>query len=417
MGLVIAFLIMFPAGNIVAQEYEGDNALDSMTTILMAKPENPQAQPKAGFRITYCWKTVPMDKDYLVFVHFLDKDGKIILQDDHKPPIPTSKWEGLVEYTHTIPLPVWQPKDKKTIDVTLPEGEYSIRAGLYDKKEGKKTLSAGHGVTEISEGAYKIGVLSIDAKAPTPKLDERTLDLTDYHLTFNEEFDDLSVSAWGPCGNEGTRWIAHTPWKGDFGDARFTDPESDFPFTINGGILRIEAREENGKWRSGLLSAVDPDGNGFKQKYGYFECRAKFPEGPGTWPAFWLMGTLSLKGNSGPRINPEVDVFEYYGHWPNRFSHVLHLWGRDGAESRHYDTEKIVVFGLDRNFHTYGMMIDEESMILYVDGVEMHRRETPEPVKTPLFPLVNLALGPGWPIDKTPNPSYMYVDYVKVYSK
>ncbi|WP_204271793.1 hypothetical protein, partial [Escherichia coli] len=46
------------------------------------------------------------------------------------------------------------------------------------------------------------------------------LDLTGYTLTFAEEFDSLSVSPWGP----GSRWIAHTPWNGDFGDARFVDP-------------------------------------------------------------------------------------------------------------------------------------------------------------------------------------------------
>jgi hypothetical protein len=26
----------------------------------------------------------------------------------------------------------------------------------------------------------------------------------------------------------GGRWIAHTPWAGDFGDAAFTDPHPDF---------------------------------------------------------------------------------------------------------------------------------------------------------------------------------------------
>jgi hypothetical protein len=411
------YYLKHESGFMDAVKPEGDDTVNGVTTILRAKPDNPRARPATGFRITYRWQTVPMDRDYSVFVHFINKDGETILQDDHKPPTPTSSWEGLVEYTRTVPLPVWQPKDKRTIDVTLPEGEYSIYAGLYDKKEGRKSLNAGHGVTRVDEGTYEIGSLSIDTKAPIPEPGEKTLDLTGYHVTFDEEFDDLSVSAWGPCGTGGSRWIAHTPWKGDFGDARFTDPGPDFPFTVRDGILRIEARKENGQWRSGLLSAVDPDGNGFKQKYGYFECRAKFPKGPGTWPAFWLMGTLNLKGNTGPRINPEVDVFEYYGHWPNRFSYVLHLWGFDGAESRHYDTERIVVFGLDEDFHTYGMMIDEEHMILYFDGVEMHRRKTPEAVKIPLFPLVNLALGPGWPTDKTPNPSYMYVDYVKVYSK
>jgi hypothetical protein len=30
---------------------------------------------------------------------------------------------------------------------------------------------------------------------------------------------------------------------------------------------------------------------------------------------------------------------------------------------------------------------------------------------------VDLALGSGWPIDQTPNPSFLYVDYVRAYSK
>src|SRR5690606_22264058 len=74
----------------------------------------------------------------------------------------------------------------------------------------------------------------------------KQLDLSGYRLTFEENFDTLDVSAWGP----GTRWIAHTPWYGDFGDAKFTDPQPGFPFTIKDGVLRIEARKgEDGKWR------------------------------------------------------------------------------------------------------------------------------------------------------------------------
>jgi hypothetical protein len=33
-----------------------------------------------------------------------------------------------------------------------------------------------------------------------------------------------------------------------------------------------------------------------------------------------------------------------------------------------------------------------------------------------LFPLVNLALGSGFPIDRTPDPSVLLVDYVHVYA-
>ncbi len=131
------------------------------------------------------------------------------------------------------------------------------------------------------------------------------------------------------------------------------------------------------------------------------------------------MGTKSLKrvpGNTGPRLNPEVDVVEHYGHWPWRYHYVLHQWGLAGAESKH-DGERFPIFGMEDDFHTYGVLIDERNIVLYFDGVELHREPTPECVKTPLFPLVNLALGPGWPVDKTPSPSYMYVDYIKIWQK
>ena len=398
---------------------QADNTRDHAVTILKADPDTPSGRPGSGFRITYRWQAEPLDKDYTVFVHVVDKEGRIVLQDDHKPPTPTSQWNGPVAYTRTVPLEVWQVKDKRTVDIAPAEGRYAIRAGLYDEKEGRKTLRAGPGVMKVDEGLYQIGVLTVDVQAPIPGPGRKTLDLTGYRVTFNEEFNDLSVSAWGPAGADGMRWIAHTPWHGDFGDARFRDPTPDFPFTVKDGVLRIEARKQGERWASGLLSAVDPNGNGFKQQYGYFECRVQFPKGPGTWPAFWLMGLKSLKGvpgNTGPRVNPEIDVVEHYGHWPWKFHYALHQWGRDGAESRH-DEKRFVVFGTEEDFHTYGVLIDERYIILYFDGVELHRENTPDSVRTPLFPLVNLALGPGWPTDKTPNPSYMYVDYVRVWQK
>jgi hypothetical protein len=54
---------------------------------------------------------------------------------------------------------------------------------------------------------------------------------------------------------------------------------------------------------------------------------------------------------------------------------------------------------------------------MYFDGIEVWRTATPEVHNKPLMVLVNLALGPGWPIDKTPNPSTMEVDYIRVYAR
>ena len=54
-------------------------------------------------------------------------------------------------------------------------------------------------------------------------------------MTFEENFDKSRCLGLGR--ENGSRWIAHTPWNGDFGDARFTDPAAGFPFTIDEGIL------------------------------------------------------------------------------------------------------------------------------------------------------------------------------------
>ena len=254
-------------------------------------------------------------------------------------------------------------------------------------------------------------------EARLPELGPRALDLKGWRTTFNEEFDDLSVSARGPCGKGGTRWMAHTPYGGDFGDARFADPTKTFPFTVKNGVLRIEARKVGQRWQSGLLSSLDTKGRGFSQKYGYFEMRAKLPRGPGTWPAFWLHAAQRVTDrNDKSRTIIEIDILEQYGHWPNKLSTSIHQWNRKGGKSIHAG-KRHIVHGMTEDFHTYGAMITEEFITIYYDGVELRRETTPECAKVPLYIMADLALGPGWPLDKTPNPSYMYIDYIRAYAQ
>jgi beta-glucanase (GH16 family) len=241
------------------------------------------------------------------------------------------------------------------------------------------------------------------------------LDLSKLSMVFREDFDDgLNVSPWGP----NTRWIAHTPWHGDFGDAQFADPMLGFPFTVSDGILRIEARKDsNGKWQSGLLSSTDENGRGFSLMYGYFEIRAKLPPGPGVWPAFWL-GTIADKA-APPAAGLEVDALEYYGHAPGAYQTNIHVWrtdGKDTGDTRYRPNQVTVSPGLlTSDFNTYGVLVNREWIIFYLNRHEVFRDKTPPEHQRPLFILLNLALGSGFPIDKTANPSYMYVDYVHAY--
>jgi hypothetical protein len=70
-----------------------------------------------------------IDKDYWVFVHVLDPEGEQMWNDDHQPPIVTSKWKAgeTVEYTRTVFVPNYPYI-----------GEAHVRLGLYDQPSGRR---------------------------------------------------------------------------------------------------------------------------------------------------------------------------------------------------------------------------------------------------------------------------------------
>ena len=217
------------------------------------------------------------------------------------------------------------------------------------------------------------------------------------------------MSAHGPD----TPWIAHTPWNGDFGDAAFDDPGPLGPFAASREGLTITARKDaEGKWHSGLLSSMDKDGpdqHGFAQRYGYFEIRTKLPDGPGVWPSFWLIGTHKETSSA------EIDVFEYYGQFPAGFHSVEHIW-EGGKDRLHLDHVTNVSPGFfTSRFNTFGVLIDPERTRFYLNREEIWDTPTPPEYRQPMYMLVDLALGGGWPIGDLKSPAVMAVDYVKVW--
>lgn len=231
--------------------------------------------------------------------------------------------------------------------------------------------------------------------------------------TFTEDFNTLDVSAYG---ENGSRWIAHTPWNGDFGDAAFADPQPGFPFRIRDGNLEIEARKgADGKWRSGLLASATPTNSGFAQRYGYFEMRAQLPPGPGLWPGFWLNAN---QPHDDREPGVEIDVIEYYGQFPNAYHSSVHIWNKtDPKASRELDhVTRVAPGSLTSAFHTYGVDVEPDWITFYLDRRETWRVATPAELKDKLMVLVDLAMGSGWPIDRTPNPSVMKIDYIHVFA-
>ena len=47
------------------------------------------------------------------------------------------------------------------------------------------------------------------------------------------------------------------------------------------------------------------------------------------------------------------------------------------------------------DFHTYGVLVEEDFITFYFDGVELRKDRTPKEAKVPLYLMVDLALGGG----------------------
>ncbi len=252
------------------------------------------------------------------------------------------------------------------------------------------------------------------------------------------------------------------------------------PFSIEDGELVIRAKRipsgqvaavrtavEDGAESTIDASAVEYYTGSISTKeswgstYGYYEIRAKMPEGRGHWPAFWL--TASTQG-----WPPEIDVFEFLGRENSRLHvsthydsvppfgsgapsnqllrynpHAFHFeTGAPQPNSYKTATRRAMtsaiyldeMFGADfnafDNYYTYAMEWGPEDIIFYfgLDAdrlVEVWRMPTPEDVKTPMYVINNNQIGGNWPYNPLSaddatvfaDDNAYYTDYIKIYSR
>ena len=89
------------------------------------------AAPNHPLTITLYWQALATPaRDYSVFIHLIDSDGKIVAQQDGPPAqgsYPTSLWSApeTIINSHELRLPD-----------SLPPGDYRVRLGLYNPTDG-----------------------------------------------------------------------------------------------------------------------------------------------------------------------------------------------------------------------------------------------------------------------------------------
>ena len=259
-------------------------------------------------------------------------------------------------------------------------------------------------------------------------------------LAFADDFNGpLSISSTDPKAT----YYDHKPPHGyqDFSQHTFSGRESPKnPFAQVDSYLRIRASDQTNA--SGLISSMKNDATGLKVGLPcYFECRFLGPNAVGAWPGFWLMTDYmtdyQAKGDKTPV--DELDIIEAYGgdgpgspNADDTYMVTPHCWnqGKTGQaiEKKAFEGMKNPVRMRRRGIpstwfeapHTYGCLVNPTETIYYCDDIEVGRHETlPICREKPLFFMINLATGGGWPVDlsRYNGLADMYVDYVRVYGK
>ncbi|HTH48941.1 MAG TPA: family 16 glycosylhydrolase [Candidatus Limnocylindria bacterium] len=260
---------------------------------------------------------------------------------------------------------------------------------------------------------------------------------TGMSLVFADDFNaPLSISST----NLQATYYDHKPPGGvqDFSAHTFAGHESaKNPFTQVDTYLRIRASDRTHS--AGLISSLKNDASGITARVPcYFECRFLGPNAIGTWPAFWLLTDYMTDHVQGRKVPcDELDIIEAYGgegpHTPNAHDSYMitpHCWDQ-GETGKAVEQEAFAALhnpirmgrfsvrsAWHEAFHTYGCKVTESETIYYCDDHEVGRHATlPLCRERPMFFLINLATGGGWPVDlsRYDGVADMYVDYVRVY--
>jgi serralysin len=246
------------------------------------------------------------------------------------------------------------------------------------------------------------------------------LPISGLKLTYDEEFNSISYAGgakmttgdhtWNTTMSGGSRSLS-----GNNEEQIYIDPGYKGlgvnPFSVNNGVLTITAapasstvRSQTGyDYTSGALTTQ----NIFTQQYGYFEVRAKLPAGgQGLWPAFWMLP-------SGGNWPPELDILEAIGTAPWYLHQGYHSnYGNDGVGENTPNNNT-------RDFHTYGMDWNKDTVTFYYDGQARWTFDTPDDLHVPMFMVLNQAIGGNWagsPDGTTDWSQANYqVDYVRAY--
>ena len=241
---------------------------------------------------------------------------------------------------------------------------------------------------------------------------------TGFNLTFNEEFNALSLNngsggTWSPAFSyapNGTMGGNTSSWEVNplYGPTSGADANV---FSVSDGVLSIAIKPTPASVSAAVNNAPFLAGQlitdrSFSQTYGYFEMNAKLSNAQGAVSAFWLLPA----DGSWP---PELDVAELDGGNPKTL--VLTAHSKAGTSPHWTD-----IPDGSQAFHTYGIDWEPDKLTWYFDGKQVAQENTPADMNKPMYMLLSTITGTSSTWVGAPNPGQtgqMQIDYVRAYSR
>jgi beta-glucanase (GH16 family) len=311
------------------------------------------------------------------------------------------------------------------------------KAGYFGNQPGTGTTftsdaMAAVKITADHDGEATLVVESIMAATPAARLPDwlgkRPPVPGDWIKTLDEEFDGTAVDQqkWNIYGPN--YWDRASHWSKD-------------NLIVRGGVAKFHFEKKHGFHNDNSDPKVDPqnltgrkdsdyacgylDSFGkWKQRYGYFEARAKLPRAAGLWPTFWMMpdrgaaappGTRSDTGSGGM----EFDIMEHLTRWgPYRYNIALHFDGY-GPEHKSVGSACNYVQADKDGFITPGLLWTPGSAVFYCNGRELWRWDDSRVSRVPSYFIFEVTTG-GWdndPVNDKQLPADYVVDYVRAWQR
>lgn len=264
-------------------------------------------------------------------------------------------------------------------------------------------------------GILAIFLLLITGSACTPD-DFQKLESRNWQLAWSDDFDGPAKTLPDPKKWTYDLGTGQNGW-GNAELQSYTNKPENVSLDGNGNLVITAIRSGN----SFTSARIKTEGL-FAQQYGRFEARMKTPYGPGLWPAFWMLGS-NISTVGWPQCG-EIDIMELRGQEP----HIIH----GSIHGPGYSAGNAITKGFalangrfDTDYHVFAVEWDKDKIDFFVDDFLYQRIKASDVpgewvYNTPFFIILNIAVGGnyvGFPVEQTPFPQRMIIDYVRVYQE